>query len=157
MLNLQLKGTVSRDFLLLVFLWISFPPAPEHPIRTVSNFFENSRRYSQVQMHHRYQRHWWQICQRSQRHRRQTCHRYQLHQRQFATGISNTGGKFATSFASVFYTGCNLPPVSTTPAANLPSVSLTQVAKNGNNIRLLRPWRQKCIYKLTLLTKGQTK
>ncbi len=55
------KGTVSRDFLLLVFLWISFPPAPEYPIKTVSNFFENSRRYSQVKVHHRYQRHRWQI------------------------------------------------------------------------------------------------
>jgi hypothetical protein len=29
-----------------------------------------------------------------------------------------------------------LPPVSTTPAANLPPVSLTPVANNGNNIRL---------------------
>ncbi len=48
-----LKGTVSRDFLLLVFLWISLPPA-KYPIKTVSNFFENSRRYSQVKVHHRY-------------------------------------------------------------------------------------------------------
>jgi hypothetical protein len=56
-----IKGTVSREFLLLVFLWISFPPAPEYPIRAVSNFFENSRRYSQVKVHHRYQRHRWQI------------------------------------------------------------------------------------------------
>jgi hypothetical protein len=32
-----------------------------------------------------------------------------------------------------------LPPVSTTPAANLPPVSMTPVANNGNNIRLLRP------------------
>jgi hypothetical protein len=30
-----------------------------------------------------------------------------------------------------------LPPVSTTPAANLPPVSMTPVANNGNNIRLL--------------------
>ncbi len=42
------------------FSWVSFPPAPEYPIRTVSNFFENSRRYSQVKVHHRYQRHRWQ-------------------------------------------------------------------------------------------------
>jgi hypothetical protein len=32
-----------------------------------------------------------------------------------------------------------LPPVSTTPAANLPLVSLTPVANKGNNIRLLTP------------------
>jgi hypothetical protein len=37
------------------------PPAPEYPIRTVSNFIENSRRYSQVKVQHRYQRHRWQI------------------------------------------------------------------------------------------------
>ncbi len=74
------KGTVSRDFLLLFFFsWISFPPAPEYPIRTVLNFLENSRRYSQVKVHHRYQR-----------------HRYQRHRRQFAAGINDTGGKFAT-------------------------------------------------------------
>jgi hypothetical protein len=30
-----------------------FPPAPEYPIRTVSNFVENSRRYSHVKLHHR--------------------------------------------------------------------------------------------------------
>ncbi len=31
----KFKGTVSRDFLLLVFSWISLSPAPEYPIRTV--------------------------------------------------------------------------------------------------------------------------
>ncbi len=35
----------------------SIPIRPEYPIRTVSNFFENLRRYSQVKVHHRYQRH----------------------------------------------------------------------------------------------------
>jgi hypothetical protein len=33
-----LKGTVSRDFRLLVFSWFSFPQAPEYTIRAVSNF-----------------------------------------------------------------------------------------------------------------------
>jgi hypothetical protein len=37
------------------------PPASECPIRTISNFFENSRRYSQVKVHHRYQGHQRQI------------------------------------------------------------------------------------------------
>jgi hypothetical protein len=41
----SVKGTVSRDFLLLVFY--DSPPAPEYSIRAVSNFFKNSRRYSQ--------------------------------------------------------------------------------------------------------------
>ncbi len=52
------KGTVSRDFLLLVFFMNQFPPVPEYLIRTVSDFFENSQRYSQVKVHHRYQLHW---------------------------------------------------------------------------------------------------
>jgi hypothetical protein len=29
------------------------PPAPVYPISTVSNFSENSRRYSQLKVHHR--------------------------------------------------------------------------------------------------------
>ncbi len=120
----SLKGQCHEIFCFSFFSWISFPPAPEYPIRTVSNFFENSRRYSQVKVHHRYQRHRWQICHRCQRYRRQIlppvllvlliCRRYQRHRQQFATGINDT-------------------------AANLPPVSMTPVANFGNNIRLLRP------------------
>ncbi len=47
-----------------------FPPAPEYPITTITHFFENSRRYSQVKVHHRYQ---WQ----------------------FVTGVNDTGEKIA--------------------------------------------------------------
>ncbi len=78
-----LKGTVSRDFLLKFFFHES--PSPKPLIITlgiISNFFENSRRYSQVKVHHRCQRHRWQIC-----------HRCQW---QIAAGINNTGGKFAS-------------------------------------------------------------
>jgi hypothetical protein len=46
-----LKGTVSRDFLFLVFFMNQFPQAPEYSIETDSNFFKNSRRYSQVKVH----------------------------------------------------------------------------------------------------------
>jgi hypothetical protein len=53
--------------------------------------------------------------------------------RKIAPGINDIGSKFA---ACVINTGCNLPP--TTPAANLPPLSMTLVANNGNNIRLLR-------------------
>ncbi len=56
-----IKGTVSRDFLLLVFSWINFPQASDYTIRAVLNFFENSRRYSQLKVCHRCQRHRWQI------------------------------------------------------------------------------------------------
>ncbi len=47
-----LKGQCHEIFCFWFFSWISFPPAPEYTIRTVSNFFENSRRYSQVKVHH---------------------------------------------------------------------------------------------------------
>jgi hypothetical protein len=62
---------MSRDFLLLVFFMNRFPQAPEYTIRAVSNFFENSRRYSQLKVDHRYQRH--------------RC--------KFASGVNDTGGK----------------------------------------------------------------
>jgi hypothetical protein len=105
-----LKGQCHEIFCFWFFSWISFPPAPEYPIRIVSNFFENSRRYSQVKVHHRYQR-----------HRRQTlppvslvllipvanlppvsttpvtiCRRCHWYRWQIVTGVVDTGGKFAT-------------------------------------------------------------
>ncbi len=138
---LLLKGIVSREFLLLVFPWISFPPAPEYSIRTVLNFFENSWRHSQVKVHHGYQRHQWQICHWCQWHRRQIlppvslvlllpvaiCHRCQQYWRQSRCQRHRW------------------------------QWDRWQIR---NNIRLLWPWtwRQNCIYKLTLLPKGvQTK
>ncbi len=116
--RMMLKGQCHEIFCFWFFSSISFPPAPEYPIRTVSIFFENSRRYSQVKVHQRYQRHRWQICHRCQRHRRQNCRRYQRHRRQILTPVSL---------------------VLLRPVANLPPVSMTPVANNGNNIRLLRP------------------
>jgi hypothetical protein len=68
------KRTVPRDFLLQVFFMNHFLPSPEKNIRVISIFFANLRRYSQVKVHQRYQRYRWQI----------------------ATGIKDTGGKFAT-------------------------------------------------------------
>ncbi len=41
--------------------WISFPEAPDYTIRAVSYFFENSRRYSELKVHHRCRWHWWQM------------------------------------------------------------------------------------------------
>ncbi len=49
----NLKGQCHEIFCLWFFSSISFPPAPEYPIRTVSNFFENSRRYSQLNIDQR--------------------------------------------------------------------------------------------------------
>jgi hypothetical protein len=57
----RLKGQCHEIFCFWFFSWISFPPAPEYSIKTVSNFFENSRRYSQLKVCHRCQRHRWQM------------------------------------------------------------------------------------------------
>jgi hypothetical protein len=88
-----LKGTVSRDFLLLVFFIYQFPPSP---IRTVSNFFENSRRYLQVKVH---------------QPPVVICHRYQEYD------TRRTGGKILqpVSLKPV----ANLPLVSLTPVVHL--------------------------------------
>ncbi len=59
--NSLFKGTVSRDFLLLVFFMYQFPPCPRVFHLDHSNFFENSRRYSQLKVCHRCQRHRWQM------------------------------------------------------------------------------------------------
>jgi hypothetical protein len=55
-----LKGQCHEIFCFWFFSWISFPQAPEYITRAVSNFFENSRRYSQLKVDHWYQRHRWQ-------------------------------------------------------------------------------------------------
>ena len=56
----DLKGQCHEIFCFWFFSWISFPQALEYTIRAVSNFFENSRRYSQLKVDHRCQRHRWQ-------------------------------------------------------------------------------------------------
>ncbi len=56
-----IKWTAPRDFWLQVFSWISFPQAPESTIRVVSNFFENSWIYFQLEVHHRCHWHRWQM------------------------------------------------------------------------------------------------
>ncbi len=59
-----------------------------------------------------------------------------------ATIVNDTGDKFA---AGINDTGGNLPPVSTTPAANLQTVSLEQY-QAAETLK-----RQKCFYRLTIL------
>ena len=159
-LKLGLKGQCHEIFCFWFFSWISFPPAPEYSIMTVSNFFENSRRYSQVKVHHRWQiSHWcqfatgindtggkfchqlplccwhrWQICHRCQRYRRQICQRCRW---QIATGINYTRSKFATG---VIDTGGK-------------QWEQYQAADTWK-----WTWRQKFIYMFPLLPKGdQTK
>ncbi len=58
--SLQLiKGQCHEIFDFRFFSWISFPQAPDYPIRAVLNF--NSWRYSQLKVHYRCQRHQWQM------------------------------------------------------------------------------------------------
>ncbi len=57
------KGTVSRDFLLQVFFMNHESSSPKPPKITLGSFriFSNSRRYSQVKVHHWYRWHRRQI------------------------------------------------------------------------------------------------
>ncbi len=52
---------MPRDFLLLVFFINQFPPSLRVHIGTVSNFFENSRKYLQLKVDHRCRWHQWQM------------------------------------------------------------------------------------------------
>ncbi len=54
-LLLALKWQCHEIFIVMFFSWISFPQVPEYCNRAVSNFFENSRRCSQLKVH---QHHW---------------------------------------------------------------------------------------------------
>ncbi len=48
--NWYLKGQCPEIFNFWFFSRISFPQSPEYTMRAVSNFFENSRRYSQLKV-----------------------------------------------------------------------------------------------------------
>ncbi len=92
-----IKGQCHEIFCFWFFSWFSFPPAPEYSIKTVSNFFENSRRYSRVKVHHRYQRHRWQIFS------------------PFSLALLIPAANLPPVS---MIPAANLPPVSTTPVAN---------------------------------------
>ncbi len=57
----HLKGTVPRDFWLLVFYMDQFPPSLWLYHKGRLKFFRKFRRYSQLKVHYRCQRHWWQM------------------------------------------------------------------------------------------------
>jgi hypothetical protein len=46
-------GQCHQIFDFWFFSWISFPQAPEHTIRAISNFFKNSRRFLKLNVCHR--------------------------------------------------------------------------------------------------------
>ncbi len=49
------KGSLWQDFYFRLFSWIIFSRAPEYPVWAISNFYENSRRYSIVKVDNRCQ------------------------------------------------------------------------------------------------------
>ncbi len=112
---------MPRDFLLLVFFHESVSPQPQSiPLGPFQIFSENSRRYSRVKVHNRYQRHRWPVSTTPAANfaTNYTC--VVDNGGKFATGVNDTGGKFA---AGVNDTGGKLSPVSTTLVANLPPES----------------------------------
>ncbi len=54
-----LRDSVTRFFASGFFSWITFPQAPEIALGSFRIFSENSRRYLQVKMHHRFQHQRW--------------------------------------------------------------------------------------------------
>ncbi len=121
-----LKGQCHEIFCFWFFSWISFPQASDYTLRAVSNFFENSRRYSQLKVCHRCQRHRWQM-------------EKTFKQKNFNNFVWTPLGSRVNIYinfclqvhfkvSAAWYCCHYLPPVSTTPVANLPPASLIPVA-----------------------------
>jgi hypothetical protein len=141
----RLKGTVSRDFLLLVFFMNQFPPSPRVLRLDRYEFFQKfaeifaSQGAPPVSTT--------PVAKLLPVSATPVANFSTIFASdvdtggKFATGVNDTGGKFAAGVndAGVNDAGGKFPPVSTTPSANLPPVSLTPVANNGNNIRLQTP------------------
>jgi hypothetical protein len=128
----RLKGTVSRDFLLLVFSWISFPQAPDYTIRAVLNLFEDLRRYLQLKVSLWCRWHWWQM---EKIFNQKTC--YDFFWIPLGSRVSmkiNFFFKFILRCQQ--FDNCShwLPPASLTPVANLPLVSTTLAKLHSTNI-----------------------
>ncbi len=122
----RLKGQCHEIFCRWFFLWVSFPPTPECPIRTASNFFENSRRYSQLKVDHRCRWHRWQM-------------KKIFNQKNFNNFVGTPFDSRLNIYinfclqvhfevSAAWYCSHCLPPVSKTPVANFPPASLTLVA-----------------------------
>jgi hypothetical protein len=62
-----IRHNATRFFTSCFFSWISFPQALEYTIRTASNFFKNSRRFSQFNVHHQKNFDYWIVTLRLQK------------------------------------------------------------------------------------------
>ncbi len=110
--NQKSKILWNCPFKLLVFFMNQFPQASEYTITAISNFFENSRRYSRLKVHHR-------------------CHNLVWAPLGSRVNIYiNFCLQVHFKVSAAWYCSHCLPPVSlsTTPVANLPPVSLIPVA-----------------------------
>ncbi len=127
--KILLKGQCHEIFDFWFFPWISFPQASEYTTTAIYNFFENSRRYSRLKVHHQCQRHRWQM-------------EKIFKEKNFNNFVWAPLGSRINIYihfclqvhfkvSAAWYCSHYLPPVSTTPAANLPPVSLIPVAKNA--------------------------
>ncbi len=122
----HLKGQCHEIFSFWFFSLTSFPQASDYTIRAVSNFFKNSRRYSQLKVCHRCQRHWWQMEKAFK----------QKNFNNFVWTHLGIGVNIYVNFclqvhfkvSAAWYYCHYVPPVSTTPVANLLPVSLIPVA-----------------------------
>ncbi len=121
-----LKGQCHEIFDFWFFSSISFPQAYEYTSTAISNFFENSRRYSRLKVHHLCQRHRWQM-------------EKIFKQKNFNNFVWAPLGSRVSIYkhfwlqdhfkvSTAWYCFHYLPPVSTTPVANLPPMSLISVA-----------------------------
>ncbi len=100
------KDSVTRFFASGFFHELVSPPPQSIPFRPFRIFVENSRRYSRVKVHHRYQWHRWQL-----------------------PPVSTTR---AAKLPLVSTTPvANLPPVSATPAANFYTIFASVVDTGG--------------------------
>jgi hypothetical protein len=140
-----LKGQCHEIFCFWIFSSISFPPAPEYPIKTVSNFFENSRRYSQLKVDHWCRWHQWQICHKYQPHRWQTmglisgCRYLKVNLKaKMYICVTSTIQRCPNKIIKIFLIAdfFHLPPLSLTPVANLDlriSPQIFEKIRNGPN------------------------
>ncbi len=141
--HLPLKWQCHEIFCFWFFSWISFPQASDYTIRAVSNFFENSRRYSQLKVCHRCRWHWWQM-------------EKTFKQKYFNIFVWTPLGSRVNIYinfclqvhfkvSGAWYCCHYLPPVSLTPVANLPRVSLIPVTICHR--RRWHRWQICCLYR----------
>ncbi len=96
-IQMGFKWSLTPDFELRFFSWISVPQAHKYYNGAVLNFFENSRRYSRINVYCRCKQHRRKAFQRCQRHRRKIYRRCRL---------QNILTKFISNFF-IFFRQCH--------------------------------------------------